>query len=99
MVIAFIPTSSGIGPVDQFAVPFAVPDPPTEFIQVIDAKPALSCAVPLTTSVELLVASVVLAGERIVKVGGAPGLGFGGRGGASARVTVNDVPAVAPPSE
>ena len=65
----------------QLLVPIAVPDPPVELTHVTCATPTLSCAVPLTTIELADVATVVMAGERMVTDGGAvdpPGLGLTG---------------------
>ncbi len=81
-----MPTYSGIGPVVQLLVPVAVPDPPVELDHVTCATPTLSCAVPLTTIELAEVATVVMAGERMVTEGGTadppvPGLTGGFTGG------------------
>lgn len=66
-----IPTYSGIGPVDQLVVPFAVPDPPVEAAHVTRATPTLSLAIPLT-AIELAdVATLVIGGDKMVIDGGA----------------------------
>ncbi len=51
-------------------VPMAVPAPPTEFVQVTDAIPTLSRAVPFTESELAEVDIVVKDGEEILSVGG-----------------------------
>lgn len=63
-------------------VPVATPPPPVELDQVTCATPKLSCAVPLTTMELAEVATVVIAGDRMVMEGGAesapaPGPGDG----------------------
>ncbi len=69
-MIVVIPTYSGIGPVDQLAVPFAAPDPPVEVAHVTCDTPTLSLAIPLT-AIELAdVATLVIGGDRIVIEGG-----------------------------
>src|SRR5579884_1286768 len=70
MVIRFAPTSSGIAGVVQFVVPVAVPEPPLEFVQVTCVTPTLSEAVPVKTIVCDEVALFVVAGDRMIKVGG-----------------------------
>jgi hypothetical protein len=54
----------------QLLVPEAVPEPPTEFVQVTDAMPTLSRAVPFTESELAEVEIVVRDGEVILSVGG-----------------------------
>ena len=51
---------------DQFVVPFAVPDGPVELVQETSTTPTLSCAVPLTTITVRLVATLVVDGFVIV---------------------------------
>lgn len=69
----------------QLFVPDATPDPPVEVVHVTCEIPRASCAVPLTTIDAAEVETIVVAGDRIVKDGGAPpglgllgGLGFAG---------------------
>src|ERR1051326_7836285 len=78
IMIRFDPTRSGIGGVDQFVVPVAAPDPPVELLQVTDATPTLSEAVPENTTVDAVVNTFVLAGDAIVTVGGVVSLPFVG---------------------
>jgi len=85
-MMVVVPTYNGIGPVAQLSVPVAVPDPPVEVDHVTCATPTLSCAVPLMTIELADVATVVIAGERIVIEGATvsppvPGLGGGAAGG------------------
>ena len=70
-VIVFVPTSKGIPGILHVLVPVAVPDPPAEFVQVTEAMPPLSRAVPFTDIVLAEVETLVRAGERTVKLGGA----------------------------
>ena len=65
-----VPTSKGIAGILHVLVPVAVPDPPDEFVQVTEAMPPLSRAVPFADSVLAEVETLVRAGERIVKLGG-----------------------------
>ena len=65
-----IPTYSGMGPVDQLVVPFAVPDPPVEVAHVTWATPTLSLAIPLTTIELADVATLVIGGDKMVIEGG-----------------------------
>lgn len=89
IVIMFEPTRSGMGGVVQEVVPFAVPDPPLELVQVTDAMPAPPDAVPENTIVAAEVNAFVVDGKMIVSAGGAVlfagcvdgGLEGGGGGG------------------
>ncbi len=77
------PTYSGIGWVVQLFVPPATPESPLDVDQVTCVTPAISDAVPLTTIEASDVATLVLAGDRIVIDGGVvlgPGAGFEGVG-------------------
>ena len=65
-----VPTYSGTGPVDQSLVPVATPDAPVDDDQVTPVTPTLSRAVPLITMDFADVATVVIAGERMVMDGG-----------------------------
>jgi len=69
IVIRFAPTSSGTVVV-QFVVPVAVPVPPVEFVQVTDLTPTLSDDVPLKTIVDAVVSAFVVAGDRMLRLGG-----------------------------
>ena len=52
-------------------VPVAIPDAPVELDHVTSVTPTLSCAVPLTTIEVADVATVVMAGDKMVTDGGA----------------------------
>ena len=83
-MIVVIPTYSGIGPVDQVDVPFAVPDPPVELAHVTCDTPTLSLEIPLTTIELADVATLVMGGDKMVIEGGVvsgPVLGGGLLGG------------------
>ena len=84
IVIRFDPTRSAIGAVIQFVVPVAFPVPPVELLQATEVTPTLSEAVPEKTTVAAAVYTLVVAGDRIVRVGGVvsllPGAGLGGAG-------------------
>ena len=69
MVIRLSPTKSGISPVDQFAVPVAVPDGPVELVQETSTTPVLSCAVPVIVILARCVETLVVDGLVIVKPG------------------------------
>ena len=67
-------------------VPVAIPAAPVELDHVTSVTPTLSCAVPLTTTVLADVATVVMAGDKMVIDGGAveppvPGVAGGVTGG------------------
>ena len=67
-----------MGGVVHWVVPIAVPDPPVELDQVTWLTPTLSLAVPLTISEVAEIATLVLAGDKIVSDGGVvsgPGVG------------------------
>ena len=68
-VMVFMPTSNGTPAMLQVLVPMAVPDPPVAFVQVTDATPPLSCAVPFRASEVAEVVTTVMAGETIAMVG------------------------------
>ena len=55
----------------QLLVPVAVPNPPVEFVQVTEAMPPLSRAVPFMANELAEVETLVRDGERTVKLGGA----------------------------
>ena len=55
----------------QVDVPVAMPAAPVELDHVTSVTPTLSCAVPLTTMDVADVATVVMAGDKIVTDGGA----------------------------
>ena len=69
-MIVVIPTYSGIGPVDQLTVPFAVAVPPVEVAHVTCETPTLSLAIPLTVIELADVATLVIGGDKIVIDGG-----------------------------
>ena len=67
----------------QLFVPLAAPDTPLELDQATQATPTLSHAVPWTTIPLAEVETLVLAGDKIVNVGGVvsgPDVGFVGVG-------------------
>ena len=68
-VTIFVPTSSGTL-ADQFAVPDASPELPTEVLQLTAVTPALSLATPLNTMLADCVETIVEPGERMVSDGG-----------------------------
>jgi hypothetical protein len=92
IVIVFVPTSRGIGGVFQVVVPVAVPEPPVELVHVTEVTPTLSDAVPEKTMVAEDATTLVLAGERMARVGGVVSL----VGGADAQV-ITILPVAVPP--
>lgn len=70
MVMVLVPTSSGIVATVQLLPPVAAPEPPVEFVQVTDAMPMLSAAVPLTAIELAWVDTVANAGEVMAMEGG-----------------------------
>jgi len=77
IVTVFVPTSRGIGGVFQVVVPVAMPDPPVELVHVTEATPTLSDAVPEKTMVAEDATTLVLAGDRMARVGGVVSLAGG----------------------
>ncbi len=74
-----------------------MPAPPVELDQVTCATPALSCAVPLTTIELADVATVVIAGDKMIMDGGAvvpplPGLAGGVAGGLAGGLPPDELP-------
>ncbi len=78
-VMVLVPTSNGTAAMLQAAVPLAVPDVPVELVQVTEAMPPLSRAVPLRESEVAIVEKLVDEGELSVKLGGPAVLALGGR--------------------
>lgn len=69
-VIVFAPVSSGTAEIVQVAAPDAVPVAPAELVQVTEAMPPLSRAVPLIAMDAAEVDSVVNTGDVMVRLGG-----------------------------
>jgi hypothetical protein len=55
MTIVVAPTYSGITGVDQFVVPVAAPEVPSDVVHVTDTTPVLSVAMPATTREDAVV--------------------------------------------
>ena len=70
MVIVLSPFISGMGAVDQNAVPEANPEPPLDVVQETSVTPTLSLADPFTMMVPAAVATNVVDGLLIVSDGG-----------------------------
>ena len=67
--MVFIPRTRVISGVDHCVVPMAAPDPVVELLQDTDATATLSEALPLKTMLGAVVASMVEAGEVMLRVG------------------------------
>ena len=67
-----------MGGVVQLVVPAANPEPPPELLQVTEATPKVSAAVPRKTTLEADVETFVPAGDRIAILGAVVSFPFAG---------------------